>query len=68
MAEIRWKHGKKKHILDTYARLVEGKTFEHWVWVALERIANGEAEADVMADYGYIAIPAWCGRGGKHVC
>ncbi len=42
-------------MLDTYIRLHEKITVgEHWLWVALERIASGEPEKDVLADYGYM--------------
>lgn len=30
-----------------------GKVTQHWLGVALERVCAGEAEADVMADYGW---------------
>lgn len=43
----------KQYILDTYCKLHENKLGQHWIWVALERIADGEPEAEVMADYGF---------------
>ena len=41
------------HLYKTYVKLNEGKVGCHWAWVALERIANGEPEEEVMRDYGY---------------
>ena len=42
-------------ILNTYLALHENKVIGcHWIWAALERIAAGENEQDVLADYGYI--------------
>jgi len=52
----RFKRGGADDILRTYLRLHErtGKIIgEHWMWCALERIAHGEPELQVMADYMY---------------
>ena len=58
MDEIKWKPGGEKHVLQTYASLHKHKLFgEHWAWVALERMAAGENEAEVMRDYGYALVP-----------
>jgi hypothetical protein len=55
MSETKWVRGGRSHVLDTYIRLHERITVgEHWLWVALERIAAGEPETDVLADYGYM--------------
>ena len=43
----------KQRILDTYLKLTNGLLGEHPLWVAIERIANGEREDVVMMDYGY---------------
>jgi len=40
-------------VLKTYLKLHEGKIGAHWLWCALERIAQGEKEFDVLWDYGY---------------
>lgn len=58
MGESNWKRGGKAIVLDTYEKLHEGKLGAHWIWFALERIANGEMEQDVMRDYGYQAAIA----------
>lgn len=34
-----------------------GKITQHWLGVALERVCAGEAEADVLADYGWTRTP-----------
>ena len=52
-----WKPHGKQHVLKTYELLHEGKIGAHWIWVALERIANGEPELEVMRDYGYDYSP-----------
>lgn len=43
----------EKQIIATIEKLHEGKLGAHWLWVAIERIAAGEKETEVMADYGY---------------
>lgn len=48
-----WERGGKKSVLETYKKLHEGKIGAHWLWVAIERIASGEPEVEVMRDYGY---------------
>jgi len=54
---VRWQHGGKTAVLNTYVRLHEGKIGAHWLWVALERVSLGEDEAEVMEDYGYRREP-----------
>jgi hypothetical protein len=59
----RFKRGGADDILRTYLRLHErtGKIIgEHWLWCALERIAAGERETDVMADYDYARDTRTC--------
>lgn len=51
---VRWHRGGKRAVLETYVRLGEGKIGEHWLWVAAQRMASGEPERRVMADYGYV--------------
>lgn len=51
--KVEWERGGKKDVLQTYINLHEGKIGMHWLWAAVERIARGESEAEVMADYGY---------------
>ena len=41
-------------IIETYLQLHESKVGEHWLFAAIERIACGEKEVDVMEDYGWI--------------
>ncbi len=53
MSENKWERGGKSYVLDTYEKLHEGKLGAHWIWIALDRIASGENEQDVMRDYGY---------------
>ena len=43
----------KTYILNTYCKLHEKKLGQHWIWAAMERIAYGEPENEVMADYGF---------------
>lgn len=60
MDATKWKPGGKKHVLQTYANLHKHKLFgEHWLWVAMERVAAGEDEAEVMSDYGYTKTKRW---------
>jgi hypothetical protein len=42
-----------KHVLEIYTKLHANKIGAHWIWTALERIANGESEYKVIPDYGY---------------
>ena len=51
---MQWKHGGKRGVLKAYIALHEGKIGAHWLWCAVERIAAGEPEREVMADYGYM--------------
>lgn len=49
-----WVRGGKKRVLDTYVELHRGRLVgAHWLWVAVERVAAGEPEEEVMQDYGY---------------
>lgn len=41
-------------VLKTYLNLHEGKIGAHWLWCAIERIARGESESNVLWDYGYV--------------
>jgi len=50
-----WKRGGRQQVLRTYLKLHEQeKLGEHWLWAVLERVAAGEKEDDVLADYGYM--------------
>ena len=51
--KAQWGRGGKPHVLRTYERLHANKIGAHWIWIALERIASGEPEIDVLLDYGY---------------
>ena len=54
---VKWERGGKRHVLETYEKLHAGKLGAHWIWVALEQIAMGVPEMEVMADYGYVPDP-----------
>ena len=45
--------GGAEGVLSTYLKLHDGKLGMHWLWAAIERIAAGEIEVDVLDDYGY---------------
>lgn len=47
--------GAKQKILRTYDKLHQNKLGAHWLWCAIERIANGEPESQVLAEFGYAA-------------
>jgi len=47
--------GAKQKILGVYANLHQHKLGAHWLWCAIERIANGEPESQVLAEFGYAA-------------
>lgn len=47
------RHKQLLYLLDVYEKLHRDKITTHWLIVAVERIANGEPERDVMKDYGY---------------
>jgi hypothetical protein len=50
-----WERGGKRHILDTYAKLHEGKLGMHWIWAAIERMVwAGEPEVSTLEDFGYV--------------
>lgn len=51
--KVQWERGGKPHVLRTYERLHANKLGAHWIWMAMERIAAGESELDVLLDYGY---------------
>lgn len=53
MDDRQWKRGGRQRVLRTYECLHKGRLGEHWIWIALERIAAGEPEIEVMLDYGY---------------
>ena len=47
--------GGATRVLRMYLKLSRKKLIgEHWLWCALERVANGEPERQVMADYMYL--------------
>ena len=48
-----WKRGGKAEWCAAYERLCKGSIGEPWIAVALRRMAAGEPEEDVLADYGY---------------
>lgn len=51
---IYWLRGQNGRVLQTYIDLHRNRIIgQHWLWVAVERIAAGEDEAEVMADYGW---------------
>lgn len=47
----------RPYILDVLEKLHRDKVTAHWIVVAMERIANGEPERQVMYDYGYEYVP-----------
>lgn len=50
-----WKRGGRQQVLNTYLKLHEQERLgEHWLWSVLERVAAGEKEDAVLADYGYM--------------
>ena len=48
-----WQRGGRQAVLGTYLELHKGKLGQHWLYAAAERIAAGDDEAVVMADFGY---------------
>lgn len=48
--EQQWRHGRPP-----------GKITLHWLRAAFDRVAAGEPEQEVMADYGYVRA-----KGGKN--
>lgn len=42
-------------VIDTYIKLHAGKIGQHWLWAAIERVVAGDAEAEVMRDFGYVS-------------
>lgn len=46
-------HGSREDVLKTYLLLHQKKLGAHWMWIAIERIAAGEPEEKVFAEYGY---------------
>ena len=52
-------HDGAEQVLRSYLRLHEltGQTVsQHWLAAAVDRVAAGESETDVMADYGYVRV------------
>ena len=48
-----WKRGGRQHVLGTYLKLHKAKLGQHWLYAAADRIAAGDDEVLVMADFGY---------------
>ena len=48
-----WQRGGRQFVLGTYLKLNAGRLGTHWMYAAAERIAAGQDEAEVLADYGY---------------
>ena len=48
-----WPCGGRKFVLGTYLKLATGVLSPHWLYAAADRIAAGDDEAVVMADFGY---------------
>ena len=48
-----WQRGGRQAVLGTYLELHKGKLGQHWLYAAADRIAAGEDEVVVMADYGF---------------
>ena len=53
LRRYKFKHGAKPDILRTYLKLHEGKLGAHWLWIVVQRVANGESADSVLAEYGY---------------
>lgn len=46
---------REKQVFKTYSALNKKKLIgQHWLWVAVERVAAGEDINEVMGDYGYV--------------
>lgn len=48
-----WQPLGARDVRHTYLALHAHKFSAHWLWVAIERIAAGESETQVMCDFGY---------------
>lgn len=48
-----WQRGGRQNVLGTYLHLHKGKLGQHWLYAAADRIAAGDDEDKIMADYGY---------------
>ena len=53
LKRYKFKRGAKLDILRTYLKLHEGKFGAHWLWIVVERVANGESSESVLSDYEY---------------
>lgn len=53
LRDAEWKRGGRQAVLRTYLLLHHKKLGAHWLWIAIERIASGEPEEKVLAEYGY---------------
>jgi hypothetical protein len=52
---IKWKHGAKQEILNTYAKLHEGKIGLHWLWAVIEQVTHHPEHIEaILRDYGYV--------------
>ncbi len=50
-----WQRGGRQQVLRIYLKLHQQERLgEHWLWIALERVAAGEKADEVLADYGYL--------------
>ena len=52
---------RDRKALAAYGLLHDGKAGQHWIYAAAGRLAAGDLEADVFADFGYTK-----GRGGRY--
>lgn len=59
-AELEASQRDRKALAD-YGLLHDGKAGQHWIYAAAGRLAAGDLEADVLADFGYTK-----GRGGRY--
>ena len=53
LKDAEWQRGGRQDVLRTYLLLHQKKLGAHWMWIAIERIAAGEPEEKVFAEYGY---------------
>lgn len=56
LKDAKWQRGGKQRVLRTYLQLHEYNLGAHWLWLAMERIAAGESEANVMAQFGFCKL------------
>jgi|GEM_PF-6202186 len=52
--EMLLERGAVESILLTYMRLHADRTFAHWLWASVERVAAGDDVDAVMRDMGYV--------------